>query len=63
MGPPPPAAPLGRDLATGIVGSVMNANSGKVMDVKSGSTSDNAIVQQSTWSGVNPQQYQIVSVP
>jgi hypothetical protein len=50
------------DLGTGYH-RFLNRNSGKAMDVKAGSTADGAVVQQSTPSGVNQQQYQIVSVP
>ena len=50
------------DLGTGYY-SLINRNSGKAVDVKAGSTADNAIVQQSTPSGVNQQQFAIVSVP
>jgi hypothetical protein len=51
-----------QDLGTGYF-RFLNRNSGKALDVKAGSTADGAILQQSTPSGVNQQQYQIVSVP
>jgi hypothetical protein len=49
-------------LAGGFYGFI-NRNSGRAMDVKAGSTADGAVIQQSTPSGVNQQQFSIVSVP
>jgi ricin-type beta-trefoil lectin protein len=42
---------------------LINRGSGKAVDVKAGSTTDGAVVQQSTPSDVFQQQYQIVAVP